>query len=108
MSENCSSHDAAQICYIKGIGYILRILCHFSTRDTTLVTLCLLFCTGSPSETGNYSKSLPFFPFRVDLFSEERQNNFERVASFENVSTLIRSLEIHDMYLLNFQRQDFF
>ena len=32
-----------------------------------------------------------FFPFRVDPFSEGRQNSFDKVASFESVS-------VHNMF----------
>ena len=45
----------------------------------TLLKRCLLI----KERNGN-----KFFPFRVDLFSEGMQNNFDRVTSPERVSTL--------------------
>ena len=53
---------------------------------------CLITCTQAPSEKGVYSKrkefapkGSKFFPFRVDPFSERRENNFEIVVTLERV-----------------------
>ena len=56
-------------------------------------TSYLLSCTSFPFQKGVYSKrkeiaplGSKFFPFRVDLFSEERLKHFYRACSLENVS----------------------
>ena len=65
----------------------------FPAREPICLTTCLLSYT-SPSEKGSTLKGknlLPrskFFPFRVDLFSEGRQNESDRVTALENVSVL--------------------
>ena len=57
---------------MKRIAYTWWIFHHFVQRETIL-TSNVPSCTPSP------------FPFRIDSFSEGRQNSFERVASLESV-----------------------
>ena len=62
------------------------------------MVFCLLSCTSIHSDKGFTFKGknlLPrskFFPFSVYLFSEGRQNNFDRVVSPESVSIPLNKL----------------
>ena len=71
------------------------------TRGATFVTSSLLSCTPNPFCRGTYSKrkefaptGSKFFPFRVDPFSEGMQKQFDRVASHEDVSILLFTIEL--------------
>ena len=75
--ENCTLRDIYLVVFLS-----------FCTRETTLVTSCMLFCTPNPfwkrvcSKRKEFApKGSKFFPFRVDPFSEGSQNNFDRAAS---------------------------
>ena len=64
----------------------------FFTRDTTFVTSCLLSCTSNSFWKGAKSEMKEFAPigtkflhFWIDLFSEGRQNTFNKITSPESV-----------------------
>ena len=106
------------------------MFCHFcKKRETTFVTFCLLSCTPSPFWKGcnlNRKNLLPvfffmfdflctkslltrrikFFPFRLDPFSEERQNSIDRVASLERVSIFLNIL-FWQFLLFEFEKKTF-
>ena len=78
--------------------YTLDWFSSICTKGTKFMTFCLLSCTPSPFWKGDYSKRKEFaprrskfFPFRIDPFSEGRQNNFDRVTSPENDSVPLNS-----------------
>ena len=73
------------------------ILSPFFTRETIFVTSCLLSWTGIPSQKEVYSKrkefaprGSKFFPFRVDPFEDGDRIHFDRTASPESVSILLK------------------
>ena len=77
----------ANIIFHKWVGIHLVHFPSFCTRETTLLTSCLLSFTPSPCWKWVYSKQeCKSFPFRIHPFSEGKQNGFGRVASHESVS----------------------